>query len=74
MVRENLTTPLKDEKADDLLHVLQGSLDCSRGGGALGGHGVGLPPGAAQTSRGGLGSALGRGAIGPTLTLVRPAQ
>lgn len=59
-------------QGDDLLHVLPGGLDC-RGSGALGGHGIGLAPGAAQTSRGGLGSALRGGAIGPTFALVRPA-
>lgn len=58
------------DRGSDLLHVLQGSLDC----GALGGHGVGLAPGAAQASRGGLRGVLRRGAIRPALTLVRPAQ
>ena len=54
-----------------LLHVSKGSLDGGRCT-PLGGHGVGLTPGAAQAPRCGLGSALGCGAIGTTLALLRP--
>ena len=53
-----------------LLHVSKGSFDCGTCG-PFGGHGVGLTPGAAQAPRSGLGSALGCGAIGTALALLR---